>query len=207
MLTSRLQEVMDNIIDKGQAAFVLGKVIHDNIILSHELVKGYGRKGVSPRCMLKIDKQKAYDSVEWVFLEQVLHGLQFLNIFVKWIMKCVNSVSYSIVINGNPIPPFDAKRGVRQRDPLSLFLFVITMEYLSRILQKLESNPDFNFHPRCEKMNLVQLGFADDLLLFCRGDLGFAQLLFQAFKLFSESSGLIANQSKSSIYFGGGGRT
>ncbi|XP_016461479.2 uncharacterized protein LOC107784810 [Nicotiana tabacum] len=64
MITSRLQGVMDSIIDKSQAAFVLGRLITDNIILSHELVKGYRRKGVSPRCMIKIDMQKAYDSIE-----------------------------------------------------------------------------------------------------------------------------------------------
>ncbi|XP_070019496.1 uncharacterized protein [Nicotiana sylvestris] len=64
MITSRLQGVMDSIIDKSQAAFVLGRLITDNIILSHELVKGYRRKGVSLRCMIKIDMQKAYDSIE-----------------------------------------------------------------------------------------------------------------------------------------------
>lgn len=83
MLIHRLHGAMDALIDISQAAFVPGRVLTDNIILSHELVKGYGRKGVSPRCMLKVDMQKAYDSVEWVFLEQVLEGLNFPTIFVK----------------------------------------------------------------------------------------------------------------------------
>ncbi|XP_019238224.1 PREDICTED: uncharacterized protein LOC109218324 [Nicotiana attenuata] len=66
ILTTRLQEVMLDLIDNCQTTFVPGRLITDNIIMSHELVKGYGRKNISPRCMLKIDMQKAYDFVEWV---------------------------------------------------------------------------------------------------------------------------------------------
>lgn len=61
---------MDVLMDKDQSAFVHGRWINDNIILGTELVKGYGRKGVSPRCMLKVDMRKTYDSVEWVILNR-----------------------------------------------------------------------------------------------------------------------------------------
>lgn len=119
ILTNRLQGVMDTLVENSQSAFVLGRVITANIILSHELVKGYGRKGVSPRCMIKLDMQKAYDFVEWVFLEQVLHSLNFPDRFVKLILSCICSVSYSIMINGRPTKPFAAKKDLRQGDPIS----------------------------------------------------------------------------------------
>lgn len=64
ILTKKLQVVMDDLVDNSQSAFVPGRVITDNIILSHELIKGYGRKELSPRCMMKLDMQKAYDSIE-----------------------------------------------------------------------------------------------------------------------------------------------
>lgn len=64
MLTSRLQELLEYLIGPSQAAFVLGRMLGENVILSHELVNGYGRKDISPRCMMKIDMQKTYDSVE-----------------------------------------------------------------------------------------------------------------------------------------------
>ncbi|XP_070040460.1 uncharacterized protein [Nicotiana tomentosiformis] len=63
---------MDILVDNCQSTFVPGRVISDNIILSHELVKGYGRRDISPRCMVKVDMQKAYDSLEWNFIEQIL---------------------------------------------------------------------------------------------------------------------------------------
>ncbi|XP_060178666.1 uncharacterized protein LOC132608897 [Lycium barbarum] len=101
------------------------------------------------------------------------------------------------------MPPFHAKKGLRQGDPLSPFLFVLAMEYLTRILKDLIHQPQFLFHPRCKKLQVIQLGFADDLLLFCKGELQSVQLLFQSFQRFSSSSGLVANIDKSSIYFGG----
>lgn len=63
ILTKRIQVVMEDLVDNCQFAFVPGRVITNNIILSHELVKGYGRKGISPMCMMKMDMQKAYDSL------------------------------------------------------------------------------------------------------------------------------------------------
>nr|XP_016462767.1 PREDICTED: uncharacterized protein LOC107785889 [Nicotiana tabacum] len=75
------------------------RLITNNIIMSHELVKGYGRKNIFPRCMLKIDMQKAY-FVKWVYIEQVMKLLGFLEVFVKWIMACIRIGSYSVLING-----------------------------------------------------------------------------------------------------------
>ncbi|KAH0746203.1 hypothetical protein KY285_007860 [Solanum tuberosum] len=75
MLTNRLHSVMNYLVDLGQATFVPGRMLTDNVLLSHELVKEYGRKGISPRCMFKIDMQKAYDSLEWHFLKEVLAGM------------------------------------------------------------------------------------------------------------------------------------
>ncbi|KAH0724744.1 hypothetical protein KY284_000609 [Solanum tuberosum] len=90
--------------------FVPGRKIDDNIIMAHELVKTYSRKYISPRCMIKIDLKKAYDSVEWVYLRQILEELRFPEKFVTWIMECVQTVNYSIIINGE-LTPFDAAKG------------------------------------------------------------------------------------------------
>lgn len=72
ILAARMQKILGGIVCDAQAGFVPGRRIGDNIILAHELVKGYTRKHITPRCMIKIDLQKAYDSVEWNYLEQVM---------------------------------------------------------------------------------------------------------------------------------------
>ncbi|XP_019248682.1 PREDICTED: uncharacterized protein LOC109227948 [Nicotiana attenuata] len=133
----------------------------------------------------------------------VLDGLCFPKKFVGCIMECIKTVPYSININGNPAIPFDARRGVRWEDPMSPLLFVLAMEYLTRSLKNLKDQPNFNYHPRCEKLSIIQLSFAVDLLLFCRGDRMSVQLLYECFNSFSQASGLVANKNKSSIYFGG----
>ncbi|XP_019226034.1 PREDICTED: uncharacterized protein LOC109207550 [Nicotiana attenuata] len=77
------------------------------------------------------------------------------------------------------------------------------MEYLSRTLKSLKDIPDFNFHPRCAKMNLTHIYFADDLIMCCRADKTSIQLLLDKFNHFSKVTGLMANLDKSSIYVAG----
>lgn len=69
VLANRMKRVLNTIISEHQSAFVPGRLIFDNILLSQELVRGYSRKHISPRYMVKVDIQKAYDSVEWFFLQ------------------------------------------------------------------------------------------------------------------------------------------
>ncbi|XP_075100086.1 uncharacterized protein LOC142176401 [Nicotiana tabacum] len=104
-------------------------------------------------------------------------------------MASISIVPYSIILNGKPIKPFEAKRGLRQGDPLSPLLFVIAMEYLCRLLKQLGNNKNFKFHPRCAKLNLIQLEFADDLLLFCKGEEKSVVEIHNQFQRFSKASG------------------
>lgn len=203
VLANRIQGVLDTVICESQSAFIRGRMIFDNIIISHELVKGYNRKHISPRCMVKVDLQKAYDSVEWMFMKYLLLDLGFPYGFVKWIMACLTTVSYTINVNGELTVPCEARKGLRQGDPISPYLFVLCMEYLNRCLLELQSNALFKFHPRCKSVGLTHVCFADDLLLFTRGDVNSVSQLMTPFKKFSAASGLKENQIKSCVYFGG----
>lgn len=82
---------METLVEPNQSAFVPGRALNDDVILSHELIKGYGRQGISRRCMIKVDMRKAYDSLEWTFLEQILEEVQMPSKVIKWNMQCVTS--------------------------------------------------------------------------------------------------------------------
>lgn len=159
------------------------------------MVKGYSTKGSMPRCMLQMDLQKAYDAVEWSALESILKELSFLKKFIKWVMLTFTTVSYKFRINGDHSRFMVAKRGLRQGGHFPL-LFVIIMEYLHRVLQKLKHIPNFNFHSKCEKLSIINLSFADDLLMFARGDIKSISLVMEAFEGFSKSNGLSVNPNK-----------
>lgn len=150
--------------------------------------------------MLNIDMQKEYDSIEWPFLQQILISIKFPAKFVTWIMKCVRTVSYSIIVNVSPAKPFVAKIAIMYRDPVSLFLFVMAMKYLNRLLKQLETTNRLHFHPNCGRLKLIQPSFADELLLFCKGEVSSIKHLFNQFQMFSKTSLLITNWSKSSVY-------
>lgn len=203
ILTARLGAVICTVVNESQSAFIPGRKIDDNIFLAQELMKGYGRQHISPRCMIQVDLQKAYDTVDWNALESILRELGFPMLFVDWVMLGVRTVSYRYVVNGRPSEIIPAKRGVRQGDPISPYLFVLVMEYLHRIISRLRCVPDFNFHPKCEKLGIVNLCFADDLMLLTRGDKISVQMMLGQLKSFSASTGLIANVSKCRMFFGG----
>ncbi|XP_075101803.1 uncharacterized protein LOC142177231 [Nicotiana tabacum] len=183
ILTGKLKIVVDYIVGPAQSVFIEGRNILDNVILAHELVKGYTQKCVSPRCLIKVDIRKAYDSMEWPFLKMVLLEYGIPAKFVDMIMECVTTVSYSLLLNGGLTPKFQAKKGLRQGDPMSLYLFVLVMEYLNRSLKTLEQIPDFNYHPRADRISI--------------------QLILQAFHHFYVVTGLKENMEKSSFYVAG----
>lgn len=115
--------------------------------------------------MMQMDIQKTYETVNWVALETILKEIGFPRQFIKWVMSVVTTVTYTFNINGHHTKELTTKRGLRQGDHISPILFVVVMEYLHRKLQRLRRLPDFNFHAKCEKLNIIDMTFADDLLL------------------------------------------
>ena len=145
LLCQRLKEVLPHIINPCQGAFIKGREILYNMLICQDLARGYQRKHISPRCLLKFDLQKAFDSVHWGFLKDLLNALRFPKIFTSWIMACVTTVNFIIHINGQDQGSFKGGRGLRQGDPLSPMLFVLTMEYFSRLMSSISLHKGFSF--------------------------------------------------------------
>lgn len=92
--------IVGHILDEAQTAFIKDRSIVDNMHLAQELFSKYNRKNSSPRCNMKVDLQKAYDTVDLEFLREVLIVKDFPHTFINWIMECVTTMSFSISVNG-----------------------------------------------------------------------------------------------------------
>ncbi|KAL2942587.1 hypothetical protein RDABS01_030937 [Bienertia sinuspersici] len=134
MLYSRLKEILPDLISKFQSGFIKGRKFFHNICIIQHLIGKYRRTSSPPGCMFKVDIRKAYDSIRWDFLNHFLRKLNFPMQFVDWIMKCVSTPAFSLNINGDCCGYLKGKRGLRQGDSISPLLFVICMDYLSRLL-------------------------------------------------------------------------
>ncbi|KAL9665939.1 hypothetical protein QQ045_000260 [Rhodiola kirilowii] len=203
LIANRLRPVLDYLVDHSQAAFVKGRNIAYKISLVQELLCKYNQKHVSKRCMMKIDISKAYDMVDWNFLNNILELFGFPVKFVGWIMSCVTTSKFSVLINGGLEGYFSSSKGLRQGDPISSYLFTLVMEVLSRIIGKMRLSNEFAFHPNCARISLSHLMFADDVIIFSKAELGSLLKIKEALALFHGWSGLNVNARKSELFFGG----
>ncbi|KAK1281785.1 hypothetical protein QJS10_CPB22g00804 [Acorus calamus] len=130
ILASRLQKVLPHAILPHRSAFIKGRNIVHNSLLAHELTRYLNAPSLNGRSCIKIDLKKAFDSVRWDFLEKVMQSLLFPEEWIRLVMQCIQTASYSVLINGSPAGFFSATCGLRQGDPLSPLLFVLVMNAL-----------------------------------------------------------------------------
>ncbi|XP_061340525.1 uncharacterized protein LOC133287003 [Gastrolobium bilobum] len=140
ILANRIKPLLMEIISPNQASFVPKRNIQDNIIIVQELIHSMHRmKGKKSFLSIKIDLEKAYDKLSWSFIRSVLEDLKFPGDLVEAIMGCVSSPVLEVLWNGARTPSFHSQRGIRQGDPLSPYLFVLSsLSQLNCITQCLE---------------------------------------------------------------------
>ncbi|XP_071712742.1 uncharacterized protein [Rutidosis leptorrhynchoides] len=137
----------------------------------------------------KLLKEKAYDTISWEFLENVLKKFGFHQKMVNWIVTCITTSHFSICVNGEIHGYFKGGRGLRQGDPIFPYLFSLVIEVLSLIMTKhIENSKGFKYHFGCKKLKLYHVCFAVDLLVLCHGDTFFVAVIKKALDEFSQVS-------------------
>ncbi|CAL1384030.1 unnamed protein product [Linum trigynum] len=104
-------------------------------------------KNITLRCAVKVDLMKAFAPVHWGFLLAVMDKMKFPMKFINWIRTCMESAHFSITVQGSLFGYFKAKKGARQDDLLSPYLFTLAMEVLSSMLDMASLNRSIPFHP------------------------------------------------------------
>uniref|UniRef100_A0A2N9IC54 Reverse transcriptase domain-containing protein n=1 Tax=Fagus sylvatica TaxID=28930 RepID=A0A2N9IC54_FAGSY len=183
-----------------QNAFVQGRQILDSVLIANECLDSRLKAG-DPGVLCKLDLEKAYDHVNWGFLIYMLRRCGFNRRWRQWIYMCISTTRFSILVNGTPCGFFASSRGLRQGDPLSLLLFLIVIEALSRLLARAHDGgyiSRFNVG-RVNHISISHLLFADDTLILCGAARDQLCHLKSVFVWFQASSGLKINLGKSEL--------
>jgi hypothetical protein len=176
--------------------FLEGRQINDAIGVVQEVVHSIKVKNIK-ELVLKLDLVKAYDRVDWGFLILVLLQIGLSLEATDWIMGCVTSTNFVVLINGKPTSFFKSSRGLRQGCPLSPLLFLIIIEGLSRIIQERVKDKKLEGVPVARGLNITHLMFVDDVILFGIGCMAEWKVYKEILELFCKATGMEFNQQKS----------
>ena len=200
VLANRLREVLPSLISPFPSAFIPGRQMADSIVLAEEIVAAWHRDGTAG-FMWKVDFAKAYDSIDWHFLWNVLRRRGFPETWVRWVKQCVTTSTFSVLVNGRPqggwIHP---QRGIRQGCPLAPLLFILAVDALAVCTSQVCLHGALSgFQSPSLSGGIPLLQYVDDTTFFIQGSTETAQTLLIMMDIFSDFSGLRLNRAKSTL--------
>lgn len=190
-IANRFKHVLPNLIDNDQTGFLKGRFIGENIRLVDGVIKHAAAKNI-PGLLLFLDFEKAFDTVEWSFIQKTLKHFNFGPSTLNWIRLFYHNTESCILNNGWSSAFFKLGRGVRQGCPLSPYLFILCAEILAETIRKNENIKGITINE--QEIKISQ--YADDTTLILDGSTVSFTTSLQILDLFSEISGLRLNNKK-----------
>ncbi|KAJ9546920.1 hypothetical protein OSB04_019463 [Centaurea solstitialis] len=199
VLAERLKKVINSVISCNQTAFIKGRSILDGPLMVNELI-GWASRNKKRMLLFKVDFAKAFDSLNWNFLDDVLLQMGFGDRWRAWMKGCFSTTKVSILVNGSPTKEFRMCKGVRQGDPLAPFLFILAAEGLNVAFLEAQRKKIFKGIQLDNERNEVSiLQYADDAILMGEWDPSNAKNMIRVLRCFELCSGLKINMNKSSV--------
>jgi hypothetical protein len=199
VLAARLAPVMHSIVATTQSAFLKGRLLVDGVVVINEVVD-LAKKSGKDCLIFKVDFEKAYDSMDWSFLDYMLGRFGFCDKWREWIRACVFTGSMSVLVNGSATEEINIQRGLKQGDPLAPFLFLLVAEGLGGLMKKaVDLNRFKGFAVGSNGVNVSHLQYADDTLCIGEASIDNLWTLKAILRAFELVSGLKVNFSKSCV--------
>jgi hypothetical protein len=202
IIAKRIRPIMSRTLSEEKLGFLKGRKILDAIGTTQECLHGIKEKKLQA-LILKIDLKKAYDCISWDFLRLTLLQCGFGLPTTKWIMGCVTTTTFDILINGEPTNFFKSGRGLRQGCPLSPLLFILVMEGLSLALKRSQDEGTLTGIKVSILIRILHLLFVDDILIMSKASIDEWQEINRILTVFCSATGLLINVQKTSfLHFG-----
>ncbi|GJV37172.1 RNA-directed DNA polymerase, eukaryota [Tanacetum coccineum] len=198
ILANRLVLVLGDLVNEVQSAFIADRQILDGPFILNEIVQWCQSKK-KQSLVFKVDFEKAFDSVRWDYLDDILRRFGFGEKWCSWIQSCLRSSRGSVIVNGSPTEEFQFHKGLKQGDPLSPFLFILVMETLHISFQRIVDAGMFKGIMLSPSLQLSHLFYADDVIFMGQWNESNLDTIVQVLECFHRASGLRLNMSKSKL--------
>nr|GEX73654.1 RNA-directed DNA polymerase, eukaryota, reverse transcriptase zinc-binding domain protein [Tanacetum cinerariifolium] len=180
--------------------FIAGRQVLDGPIILSEIIEWHKKRN-KQLLIFKVDFEKAFDSISWKYLDHILDSLGFGYTWRSWIKSCISSSRASILVNGSLTSEFSINRGLRQGDPLSLFVFILVMEGLHNAFIKAVGNGLISgININNFNINISHLFFADDVIITTGWNARDLENIIRVIHVFYLASRLKINIHISNIY-------
>ena len=191
-ITKRLEKIMPSIINPSQTCSIKGRQLYHHTLLIREIIS-QAKLNKKPVYILTFDQEKAFDQVNWEYLDMVLKKFNFPEAFITMIKTMYNDIESTILINGNLTSFFKVNRGLRQGCPLSLILYILISETLGNYIKNEKNIIGHEMPVTNETVKLLQ--YADDTTAILN-NLTEIETLLDLFRRYCDATGAVLNKTK-----------